>query len=240
MSDRYLIVNADDFGQSPGINRGIIQAHENGIVTSASMMVRWPAARVAAEYSRRRPELSVGLHLDLGEWDFRNGGWHPRYEVVSVDDALAVGDELLRQIELFRSLVGSDPTHIDSHQHVHSREPARSVVNEIVKRVGVPLRHDSAVRYCGSFYGQTSEGEPLPQAIQFDSLIRVFRGLGPGTTELGCHPGLGEDTHTMYSAERRREVEVLCDARLRSIVDGLGITLCNFRDFDGYQPAVRR
>jgi len=41
MSDRrYLIVNADDFGQSPGVNRGIIQAHEHGIVTSASLMVR--------------------------------------------------------------------------------------------------------------------------------------------------------------------------------------------------------
>ena len=44
IAQRYLIVNADDFGQSPGINRGVIEAHENGIVTSASLMVRWPAA----------------------------------------------------------------------------------------------------------------------------------------------------------------------------------------------------
>ena len=41
---RHLIVNADDFGQSAGINRGIIEAHEHGIVTSTSLMVRWPAA----------------------------------------------------------------------------------------------------------------------------------------------------------------------------------------------------
>src|SRR5437870_3779943 len=44
MAARYLIVNADDFGLSPGVNRGIIEAHEHGIVTSASLMVRWPAA----------------------------------------------------------------------------------------------------------------------------------------------------------------------------------------------------
>src|SRR4051794_16830036 len=48
--DRYVIVNADDFGQSRGINRGIILAHEQGIVTSASLMVRWAAAAEAAAY----------------------------------------------------------------------------------------------------------------------------------------------------------------------------------------------
>ena len=50
---RYLIVNADDFGQSHGVNRGIIEAHERGVVTSASLMVRWPAARKAAAYARK-------------------------------------------------------------------------------------------------------------------------------------------------------------------------------------------
>ena len=46
------IVNADDFGQSPGITRGVIAAHERGIVTSASLMVRWPSANEAAAYAR--------------------------------------------------------------------------------------------------------------------------------------------------------------------------------------------
>lgn len=49
-----LVVNADDFGRSPGVNRGVIRAHEHGIVTSATLMVRWPAAREAAEYARER------------------------------------------------------------------------------------------------------------------------------------------------------------------------------------------
>ncbi len=52
--NKYLIINADDFGQSSGVTRGIIEAHEHGIVTSASFMVRWPAAAEAVAYSRRR------------------------------------------------------------------------------------------------------------------------------------------------------------------------------------------
>ena len=70
---RRLIVNADDFGQTAGINEGIIQCSERGIVTSASLMVRWPSARAATEYARAAPALSVGLHIDLGEWAYRNG-----------------------------------------------------------------------------------------------------------------------------------------------------------------------
>src|SRR3989454_6010621 len=95
---RYLIVNADDFGQSPGVNRGIIDAHEHGIVTSASLMVRWPAAAEAAAYSRDRPNFSVGLHVDLAEWAYRDENWVPLYEVVSVDDPIAVSDEVSRQL----------------------------------------------------------------------------------------------------------------------------------------------
>ena len=72
MRDTYLIVNADDFGQSPGVNRGVIAAHERGVVTSTSLMVRWPSAAAAAAYAREHPALSVGLHVDLGEWACRD------------------------------------------------------------------------------------------------------------------------------------------------------------------------
>src|SRR5262245_64423892 len=113
---RSLIVNADDFGLSAGVNRGIIEAHERGIVTSASLMVRGSAAAAAAAYARAHPALSVGLHLDLGEWAWRDGGWVSVYEVVRADDARAVVAEAARQLAAFRRLVGLSPTHLDSHQ----------------------------------------------------------------------------------------------------------------------------
>ena len=131
---QYLIVNADDFGQSCGVNRGIIEAHEHGIVTSASLMVRWPAAAQAAAYGRKHPSLSVGLHFDIGEWCCRNGSWIKLYEVVSEEDVTAVSKEASRQLVTFRRLVGKDPTHLDSHQHVHCQKPLSSVFIDVAER----------------------------------------------------------------------------------------------------------
>src|SRR5437879_6831057 len=122
MTVRRLIVNADDFGLSPETNRGIVTAHESGIVTRASLMVRYPAALEAAEYARQHPRLGVGLHLDLGEWAFRGGEWVALYTVVRTHDADAVRAEAERQLTAFRDLVGHDPTHLDSHQHVRRRD----------------------------------------------------------------------------------------------------------------------
>jgi predicted glycoside hydrolase/deacetylase ChbG (UPF0249 family) len=62
---RILIVNADDFGLSGGVNRGVARAHDEGIVTSTSAMVRRDAIDEAAQLARERPKLSVGLHVDL-------------------------------------------------------------------------------------------------------------------------------------------------------------------------------
>ena len=101
---RHLIVNADDFGQTTGVNHGVAIGHEHGIVTSASLMVRWPAATPAANYARHRPQLSVGLHVDLCEWARRDGEWHPLYQVVDLADAAAVTREVDSQLARFREL----------------------------------------------------------------------------------------------------------------------------------------
>jgi predicted glycoside hydrolase/deacetylase ChbG (UPF0249 family) len=65
---RYLTVNADDFGFTRGVNCGILEAHDRGIVTSASLMVERPAATEAADEARERPRLGVGLHAEVGRW----------------------------------------------------------------------------------------------------------------------------------------------------------------------------
>src|SRR5262245_13315092 len=190
LSTRQLIVNADDFGQSDGITRGIVQAHDHGIVTSASLMVRWPAAAAAAAWAREHPRFSVGLHLDLGEWMFHAGAWKPLYHVVETEDADSVAAEVDRQFHAFQQLMGRPPTHVDSHQHVHMREPARAIVTARARALGVPLRGcNDTIQYCGSFYGQTDAGHPLPELIGVPALVAMLRDLPPGTTELGCHPG---------------------------------------------------
>ena len=228
---KELIVNADDFGQSLGVNGGVIVAHESGIVTSASLMVRWPAAAQAAADSRKQPKLSLGLHVDLGEWRYRDGAWTALYEVVPLDDADIVKVEVTRQLAVFYELVGKRPTHMDSHQHVHLREPARSVMRDVARFLDIPLRHFSpGVRYCGKFYGQTAEGFPLPDAISVHSLVKILRTLPDGVTELGCHPGEGNDLDTMYRGERAQELKTLCDPEIPMIIQSMGIALRSFGD----------
>jgi predicted glycoside hydrolase/deacetylase ChbG (UPF0249 family) len=195
-------------------------------------MVRWPAAAPAADFGRAHPELSLGLHLDLGEWAFRDEEWVPAYEVVATDNAAAVTDEVARQLELFRTLVGRNPTHIDSHQHVHRSEPVRSILLQVCRTLDIPLRHFSAVRYCGDFYGQTATGLPYPEGLEAGRLIETLAALPSGITELGCHPGLGDDVDSMYCTERAQEQETLCDPRIRESLTTAGIELRSFRDFD--------
>src|SRR5262249_54135896 len=143
MEHRYLIVNADDFGASSGVNRGILEAHRLGVLTSASLLVDAPGSAEAAELSRSVPELSVGLHVDLDG--------HPRSSRAA---AAGCGGEILRQIERFVDLVGCAPTHLDSHHNVHRGPEVLPVFLALARRWSIPLRGHSRVRYLPKFYGQ--------------------------------------------------------------------------------------
>ena len=228
---RAVIVNADDFGQSAGINHGIVDAHERGVVTSASLMVRGVAARGAAAYARAHPNLSIGLHVDLGEWWCRGGEWIRLYERAVRGDPVAVAAEIGEQVERFRDLLGRNPTHLDSHQHAHRLDPARTILLELAAALGVPLRECSAgVRYDGRFYGQSATGATIPDALTGTYLAHLLRRLPPGITELGCHPGYAGSVSTMYCDERAAEVEALCSPEVRRVFDETDLRLMSFEE----------
>jgi predicted glycoside hydrolase/deacetylase ChbG (UPF0249 family) len=231
VAERFLIVNADDFGLSDGVNRGVVETHEHGIVTSASLMVRARSAGDAAAYGRSHPRLSVGLHVDFGEWQFRDEAWKSVYEVTARNDPDRVSEEVDKQLGRFRRLVGRDPTHLDSHQHVHREEPLCSILTERACRFGVPLRHVSrVVRYCGDFYGQTETGDALAGALEVSALARIISRVPTGITELACHPGLDGDVGSMYREEREQEVRTLCAREIRSLLEAEKIQLISFAD----------
>jgi len=211
---KCLIVNGDDFGASRGINRGIVEAHEAGILTSASLLVDRAASAGAAALLRVYPGLSVGLHLEL--------------DPVIPERAAA---ECERQLARFLELTGEPPTHLDSHHDVHRDPRVLPHVLAQARRERVPVRGHSGARHLGKFYGQWG-GRTHPEQIGVDGLLRLLDAeVGEGVTELSCHPGYIEPGfRSSYVAEREVEVRTLCDARVRQGIRDREIRLISFRD----------
>lgn len=223
---RRLVVTADDFGLSPSVNRGVALAHRAGIVTAASLMVHRDHAQEAAALARELPALSVGLHLDLADYDVVDDEWVTRLQRVDLCDAAAVRREVVAQVERFVGLLGRPPSHLDSHHHLHLDEPALDVVLDVASGLGVPVRGRGPWAYRGDFYGQYGRAQPWPQGITVDALRVLLASLGPGTTELACHPADGLDpAHGPYDAERTAELAALCDGEVLAAIERFGIEL---------------
>jgi chitin disaccharide deacetylase len=231
---KYLIVNADDFGASRGINRAIVELEQAGALTSTSLMISMPATRDATRLARKTPSLDIGLHAALTNEDGS--------PLVDFNDRRKCEAELQRQMDRFAMLLDRLPSHIDSHQNVHRDARLRPLFLDIAQRYGIPMREHSVVRYFPDFYGQW-EGEPHPEHISIDSLLGMLdRELREGITELSCHPGYcGRDFRSQYDMEREIEHKTLADPRFLDFLDARGVRLCRFSDLASLprEPAVR-
>lgn len=217
---KYLILNADDFGLAPSINAGIVEAHRAGVVTSSSLMVERPAAAEAAALAHRHPALSIGLHFD----DHSAGPGE-------LDDASWIKSEYARQLERFRALMGADPTHVDSHHHVHFDDRRTSTFRRLVAPLGVPLRGAGEVAYLGDFYARRDDGVTDLARVNRRSLLDLVENqTGADFTELGCHPGRGTgEIVSSYAREREAELETLTSPGLRRAIEQLGVRLVSYR-----------
>ncbi len=150
-SSRQLIVNADDYGLSRGVNTGIIEAAETGVVTSASMIVNLAGFDDAVARARSCPSLSLGLHLNLTTGKpltaapsltrRKTGQFYPlpllvaRASLGRVDSS-EVSRECAAQIDRMIE-VGILPTHLDSHRHVHAHPTLWAAVVEAASSRGI-------------------------------------------------------------------------------------------------------
>ncbi len=214
---RRLIVNADDLGYDPEIDRGILEAHARGIVTSATAMVESPFA--AAALRSAPASLGVGLHLVL-------------------DPALprgAAADAVRRQLDRFLSLRGAAPTHLDSHKHAHASPEILVAVAAVAAEARLPVRAiDAAMRgalrargvaTADAFLGDAS----LRPCWTPERLRAAVAGVGEGTTELMAHPGYAPArVRTLFGAEREVELAALCDPAVRALPSASGIALVRY------------
>jgi hopanoid biosynthesis associated protein HpnK len=153
---RSLVVNADDLGLTPGVNTGIFDAHDRGILTSASLFANAPATADAVRRARALPSLGVGVHLTLvdgtpilpphrvpslveDDGRFRTS-WKP-FIVACLRGRVALEEverELTAQIDRIRS-EGVRLTHLDAHKHVHAFPPIFRIVARLAERSGIPV-----------------------------------------------------------------------------------------------------
>jgi chitin disaccharide deacetylase len=171
LSEKRLILCADDFGMSAGVNEGIIRAHRDGILTDTSLMVGGAAFSEATTLARDHPSLSVGLHLVLAQG--RATAVPDRISsLVDADgmfsqDAVASGFqyffmpgvraqlriEIGAQIEKFL-VTGLPLSHLDGHMNVHMHPTVLGIILELAERYGI-----RAARLTR---------EPLRPALRFD------------------------------------------------------------------------
>lgn len=221
--DRLVIVNADDLGMSAEIDRGILEAHDRGIVTSASLLVDAPDAEAAVQQARRRAALGLGIHL---AFDSR-GKW-----LVDMQDLDTVQREIDRQLDLFVRMTGGPPDHVDSHHHAHRLFNVAYLFLEAGRRYRVPVRGLAEVVFVGRFYGQPEFGKTDLTKISVEALSGLIQALRPGVSEVSCHPGYLESRpDAFYNREREVELATLTDPRIRSLIAEEGIRLISYRDY---------
>jgi predicted glycoside hydrolase/deacetylase ChbG (UPF0249 family) len=219
-----VIFNADDFGASEGINRGIVECHVRGVLTSASLMVTGAAAEQAAQLAREHERLGVGLHFDVdgeGERDF------------PLEDLEAVREEFESQLAEFERLLGYPPTHVDSHHHVHRAQGVADVIVGVLGDRHVPVRDDGRVTYVGGFYAQWEPPKTDLYHVSPEFLIWILENeAGDPWVEIACHPGYRSPGFSSeYLAEREVEVATLTDAGVRQAVERLGLRLASYADY---------
>jgi len=153
--DRRIVINADDFGLCEGVNKAVLKAYTDGVLTSTTIMVNMPAAEEAVEIAKKLPTLSVGVHLNLTEGKpvskdacveclldaDGNFTYSPaKLSVLSIARGKirgAIAAEFAAQIQWVIDR-GLAPTHLDSHKHIHSFPVIFSIVCQLAKRFEIP------------------------------------------------------------------------------------------------------
>jgi chitin disaccharide deacetylase len=156
MGQRFAIINADDFGLSISVNQAIIQAHEQGILTSTSLMVTAAEAAAAVNYAQQHPQLGVGLHLVVikgraalppsqiphlvdpqGEFSRNPVGVGLRYQFNRAARQ-ELAQEIRAQLEKFQQ-TGLPLSHVDGHKHLHCHPVVLNILLDLAPEFSIPV-----------------------------------------------------------------------------------------------------
>ncbi len=240
-----LIVNADDFGLSKGVNYGILEAHLNGIVTSTTLMITMPEVEHAISISKDAPNLKIGLHLNITLGSpitncpslVKEGNVFYKPSELPNQDAFKEEEiylEFKAQYDLFLEKVGKKPTHFDSHLYAHQRYPkAKSAIIRLAKEVNLPVRGITTngfkeVKFF-DFFKANSDANSLFEMIE----NKIEEILNHEIAELMVHPAYIDEflqTKSSYNYPRILELEILTDKKMKKLIKTNNIKLIAYDD----------
>ncbi|MFP5113302.1 chitin disaccharide deacetylase [Bacillaceae bacterium C204] len=224
-----LIVNADDFGFSHGVNHGIIDSYLYGIVNSTTMMMTMAGTEHAILLAKRYPKLRVGIHLVLTCGKplvdhvpslVDNNG---HFKSLSTFDPKVISlEELERewtaQIERFIN-AGLTPTHLDSHHHVHTLTELNPVVKNLSIKFRLPVRKNGFKSIDGvKSFSDVSLFDFYGEGVKPDYFTKLNERFKAGmTVEVMCHPAYLDNNllhGSSYTYQRLTELEILTSVNL--------------------------
>jgi predicted glycoside hydrolase/deacetylase ChbG (UPF0249 family) len=243
-----LIVNADDFGLSKGVNLGIVEALKNGIVTSTTLMMNMPEIEHALFLLKKNIKLQMGIHLVITSGRpisnsvptlVQEGGkFHGIGEIAKYASLEDIKKEFTCQIESFFSL-GIRPTHIDSHHHVHMQEQVLPMVLALAKKYNLPVRLGEKLKLRKQSYSEANTTQYFTdgfygQDLTSEKLLEILREAEKyDTAEIMTHPAYVDQALlncSSYALPRCKELEILTDSRILSYVKEHKIELINFQN----------
>ena len=246
---RNLIVNADDLGWTDGVNRGIADAHRQGLVTSTSLLANGRAFDSALDVARGNPALGVGVHLNLSDGLPTASPENVR-GLLNSENCLEDGPETLLLRIASRSLpleeierewdaqiqkvreAGIHPTHVDGHKHVQMLPGLFEIAVRLAKKHGIRAirvsHEESRLRAVLATDGEQKTGVVLKQGVQ----ARGLKLLAPDAREMANRQGLVTTDYFCGIAQtgvlHRTGVERL----LESLPDGTTELMCHPGYFD--------
>ncbi|MGL4450110.1 MAG: chitin disaccharide deacetylase [Sarcina sp.] len=240
-----LIINADDFGLTKGVNKAIIEAYKNGALKSTTMMVTMNEVKDAVKLAKENAGLRVGLHLtattgepirkDLKSLTDENGNFYGFYDLrdgKAVIDAEQLYLEWEAQLERFKDLMGCMPTHLDSHHFAHLIEEYKHVAIKLADKYNLPMRaaetdiNKKCVKYTMGFYDDRVCYEFFEQD---KSNI-----LEEEILDLMCHPAYCDsdlEALSSYTKTRELELEILTSDRVKKWIIDNNVELVDYTIF---------
>ena len=227
---KRLVINADDFGYTKGINKGIIHAHKHGVVTSTSIMVNRIAANDISKLSKFK-NLSVGLHFDITDEKIMD--YLKTYKKIALDDKKKIRKDFYSQIEKFTNLTGKLPDHLDSHLHFHMNPKIKPIFKEYSEKYSIPVRACGNFHFINKFIGWNKLRMKNAERISIESLLNILSNLKDGINEIMCHPGF-VDTDlkniSSYNNEREIELKTLTDKKIKDYIKKSNIKLLSWKE----------